>query len=306
MDPTHQSDKENKKMDAGTPNSNTEGRWGTWVMGAPVPPQDHPANQKAATWVAGEAIPSSDPATLNADYMKYSVPPVTSENVGGGNGGSSSSMPQPQPANPYVQTSSVPGSSGKSPMEMILNVLSRWGKKFEGCAKKAEGFTGNVWHHLKTSPSLTDAAMARLAQWTKILREGGHEKVFQQTFQLLPEEKLMKAYACYLSSSSGPVIGTLYISNKRVAFCSDNPLCHCPTPGQKEWLYYKVSLPLDQLAAVNPSSNKLNPSEKYIQVVTADGHEFWFMGFVSYDKALKNLTEALQHQGAVSSGNQQN
>jgi hypothetical protein len=27
-----------------------------------------------------------------------------------------------------------------------------------------------------------------------------------------------------------------------------------------------------------------------------DNHEFWFMGFVSYDKALKNLNEALQHR----------
>ncbi|XP_042491177.1 GEM-like protein 1 [Macadamia integrifolia] len=299
MDPNHQNGKkENKKMDEGTSNSNTEGRWGTWVVGTPVPPQAHPVNQKAATWVAGEAIPSSDPATLNANYMKYSVPPVTS----GGNGGSS----MPQPTNPYVQTSPVPGSSGKSPMEMILNVLSRWGKKFEDCAKKAEGFTENVWHHLKTSPSLSDAAMAKLAQGTKVLTEGGHEKVFQQTFQLLPEEKLLKAYACYLSTSSGPVIGTLYISNKRLAFCSDNPLCFYPAPGQKEWLYYKVSVLFEQLVAVNPSSNKLNPSEKYIQIVTADGHEFWFMGFVSYDKALKNLTEALQHRGAFSSVNPQN
>lgn len=93
---------------------------------------------------------------------------------------------------------------------------------------------------VKTSPSLTDVAMARLAQGTKVLAEGGHEKGFQQTFQTLPGEKLLKAYACYLSTSTGPVIGTLYISTKRVAFCSDNPLCHYPAPGQQEWIYYKV------------------------------------------------------------------
>ncbi|XP_042491174.1 GEM-like protein 1 isoform X2 [Macadamia integrifolia] len=234
MDPYRQNGKENKKMDEGTSNLNTEGRWGSWVMGNPSPPQAHPANQKAGTWVAGEAIPSSDPATHNANYMNYSVPPVTNGNVGGGYGGSS----MPRPANPYVQTS--PGSSGKGPMDTVLNVLSRCGKKVEGCAKKADGISGNVWNHLKTSPSLSDAAMARLSQGTKVFAEGGREKVFQQTFQLFLDEKLLKAYACYLSSSSGPVIGTLYISNKRVAFCSDNPLCYYPTPGQKEWLYYKA------------------------------------------------------------------
>lgn len=39
----------------------------------------------------------------------------------------------------------------------------------------------------------------------------------------------------------------------------------------------------------------MNPSEKYIQIVTTDGHDFWFMGFISYDKALKQLTEASRH-----------
>lgn len=57
----------------------------------------------------------------------------------------------------------------------------------------------------------------------------------------------------------------------------------------------QVVVQLDQLKAVNPSANTRNPTERYIQIITADGHEFWFMGFVSYDKALKTLTEALHH-----------
>jgi hypothetical protein len=38
-----------------------------------------------------------------------------------------------------------------------------------------------------------------------------------------------------------------------------------------------------------------NQSEKYIQIVTVDGHDFWFMGFVNYDKAVKNLSEGVSH-----------
>lgn len=60
-------------------------------------------------------------------------------------------------------------------------------------------------------------------------------------------------------------------------------------------MHVQVVVQLNQLRAVNPSVNKVNPAERYIQIVTTDNHEFWFMGFVSYDKALKNLTEALQH-----------
>ncbi|XP_077240410.1 GEM-like protein 1 [Tasmannia lanceolata] len=250
------------------------GRWGTWVMGTPAAPQSHPINP---TLVAGQSSSYPDPTTLNSNFMTYSVPNPTYNN------------------NPYVQTTPVPGSSGKSPMDTILSVLGRLGKKVEQSTRKAEGFAGNVWHHLKTSPSVTDAAMARLAQGTKVFAEGGHDKVFQHTFEMLAGEQLLKAYACYLSTSSGPVIGTLYISTARLAFSSDNPLCCTPSPGQQQWIYYKVVVQLDRLRAVNPSANRMNPGEKYIQIITTDGHEFWFMGFVSYDKALKNLTEALQH-----------
>nr|GMC54354.1 GEM-like protein 1 [Ipomoea batatas] len=101
---------------------------------------------------------------------------------------------------------------------------------------------------------MTDAAVGRLAQGTKILTEGGYEKVFRQTFETVPEEKLLKAYACYLSTSAGPVV-----------------------------------LPIHQLKAVNPSASKVNPAEKFIQIISVDNHEFWFMGFVNYDNAVKSL-----------------
>ncbi|EAZ36284.1 hypothetical protein OsJ_20606 [Oryza sativa Japonica Group] len=47
----------------------------------------------------------------------------------------------------------------------------------------------------------------------------------------------------------------------------------------------QVVIPLHQLRAANPSVSKVNPAEKYIQVVSVEGHEFWFMGFLMYDKA---------------------
>ncbi|KAH7578148.1 hypothetical protein ACOSP7_000688 [Xanthoceras sorbifolium] len=201
--------------------------------------------------------------------------------------------------NPYLYLSPPLPASGKRPMGTVCEMLNRYGKKVEDVTRKAETIADNVWNHLRVSPRVTDAAMARLAQGTKVLTEGGHEKVFQQEFQILPGEKLLKAYACYLSTSTGPVIGTLYISSKRMAFRSDYPLCHYSSSGQQQWMYYKVVVDLDQLRAVNPSTNRLNPSEKYIHIVTRDGYEFWFMGFISYDKALKTLTETLPLQHSL-------
>lgn len=178
-------------------------------------------------------------------------------------------------------------------MDSVKDVLGKWGKKAAEATKKAEDLAGNMWQHLKTGPSLADAAVGRIAQGTKVLAEGGYEKIFQQNFETVPEEQLQKTYACYLSTSAGPVMGILYLSTAKLAFCSDSPLSY-KTGDQTEWSYYKVVIPLHQLKAVNPSTSKVNTSEKYIQVISVDNHEFWFMGFVYYDSAVKNLKGALQ------------
>ncbi|KDP28375.1 hypothetical protein JCGZ_14146 [Jatropha curcas] len=210
--------------------------------------------------------------------------------------------------NPYLQIAPVyangygPYGNGGRPISRICDVLNRCGKRVDDVTRKVEIYADNVWHHLKVSASLTDAAMARIAQGTKVLTEGGHDKVFQQTFGYLHGEKLLNAYVCYLSTSSGPVIGTLYVSSKRVTFCSDYPFCYYASNGQQQWMYYKVVVQLDKLRTVNPSSSRTDSSERYIQIVTTDGHEFWFMGFISYDKALNQLTEALQRSRGSSGG----
>lgn len=92
---------------------------------------------------------------------------------------------------------------------------------------------------MKTGPSLADAAVGRIAQGTKVIAEGGYEKIFLHNFETVPEEKLLKTYACYLSTSAGPVMGTLYLSTAKLAFCSDNPLSY-QTGDRTEWSYYKV------------------------------------------------------------------
>ena len=88
---------------------------------------------------------------------------------------------------------------------------------------------------------MAHAAVARLAHGTKVYTEGGHERVFHQVFGGVPGEQLRKAYACYLSTSAGPVMGVMYLSTARVAFCSDTPLSYEAHAGDNtEWSYYKV------------------------------------------------------------------
>lgn len=53
-------------------------------------------------------------------------------------------------------------------------------------------------------------------------------------------------------------------------------------------------IPLHQLQAVNPSTSTTNSAEKYVQVISIDNHEFWYMGFLNYDGAVNCLQEALE------------
>lgn len=257
------------------------------------PDPDPKRDAAAATATASAAAPHS------ADYAPYptldpnDVAPAPEVPRAPISGVAATSMPSE--SNPYVAPApaSAPQSSVKNTMESVKDVLGRWGKKAAEATKKAEDLAGNMWQHLKTGPSFADAAVSRIAQGTKVLAEGGYEKIFRATFETVPEEQLLKSFACYLSTSAGPVMGTLYLSTAKLAFCSDNPLSY-KTGDETEWSYYKVVIPLHQLKAVNPSTSRVNTAEKYMQVISIDNHEFWFMGFVQYDSAVKNLQGAVQ------------
>ncbi|KAH7278729.1 hypothetical protein KP509_38G053800 [Ceratopteris richardii] len=250
-------------------------------MGNPSKPEDHPQNKQAATW---EPLPSN--VVDQGDHMHFYGQQPSSSSTG------YTYPPATGTANPYVITSPASGSTGKSPMDIIQEYFNKWRQKFEEIAKKAEIATGNVWQHLKTGPNMADTAWGRLSQGTRLLSEGGFENVYRQTFQTAPDEQLLKTYACYLSTSAGPVAGTLYISSRQIAFCSDRPLSYQPALGQTAWSYYKVVVPVDRLQVVTGTSSSQNASEKYIKIQTTDGFEFWFMGFVNYDKAIRNLQAA--------------
>lgn len=57
----------------------------------------------------------------------------------------------------------------------------------------------------------------------------------------------------------------------------------------------QVNIPLPNIGTINPVIKGENPPEKYVQVVTIDGHDFWFMGFVSFEKATHHLLDALSN-----------
>ncbi|XP_056163024.1 uncharacterized protein LOC130136750 [Syzygium oleosum] len=95
-------------------------RCSTCVVGTPVEPRAHPANQHAATWIAGEARLASFPSSyLNAT--------PSGSASGSGIGAARTRL------------------SGRSPTNKICDVLDRCGKRFEDAMRKAEALADNVW-----------------------------------------------------------------------------------------------------------------------------------------------------------------
>ncbi|CAK7336087.1 unnamed protein product [Dovyalis caffra] len=176
--------------------------------------------------------------------------------------------------------------STQKSFEPVIHKFQEWGKKAETVAR-------NIWHNLKTGPSVPKAAWDKVNLTAKAITEGGFESLFKHIFETDADEKLKKTFACYLSTSTGPVAGTLYLSTARVAFCSDRPLCYTAPSGEEAWSYYKVMIPLEKISTVNSEIMKENPPEKYSQIVTSDEHDFWFMGFVNFGKASQHLLESV-------------
>ncbi|KAJ9691659.1 hypothetical protein PVL29_013755 [Vitis rotundifolia] len=56
--------------------------------------------------------------------------------------------------------------------------------------------------------------------------------------------------------------------------------------------HYKTSIPLRKIKRANESEDMTKPSQKYMEIVTVDTFDFWFMGFLNYQKAFNCLQQA--------------
>lgn len=116
------------------------------------------------------------------------------------------------------------------------------------------------------------------------------EKLLAQIFTLREGEQLSKASQRCLSVTAGPISGHLFISTDRLAFGSDRLIAKYKslTTGFCRF-HYKVMIPLNMIKRANESKDLKNPSLKYLQVMTTDDFEFWFMGFLNYKKIFIHL-----------------
>ncbi|XP_006661887.1 putative GEM-like protein 8 [Oryza brachyantha] len=160
-------------------------------------------------------------------------------------------------------------------------------------SQKTDSYVQGFKEHITLGPNISDTLKGKLSLGAKVLQAGSIDKVFRQYFQVGEDEKLLKAFQCYLSTTAGPIAGMLFISSEKIGFHSDRPLDLTSPKGGITRVPYKVLIPAKRLKSAAVRENLYNPDEKYIDVVTVDGFDFWFMGFISYTKTFKYLQRVI-------------
>lgn len=89
-------------------------------------------------------------------------------------------------------------------------------------------------------PKITETIRGKLSFGAKVLQAGSIDKVFREYFAVEKDEKLVKAFQCYLSTTAGPIAGMLFISTEKIAFHSDRPLNLASPKGRSTRVPYKV------------------------------------------------------------------
>lgn len=146
---------------------------------------------------------------------------------------------------------------------------------------------------MKIGAKSSEIVKGKLRLGARILRVGGVKKVFKHNFSVRDGEMLLKASQCYLSTTSGPIAGLLFISTERVSFCSERLIKITNPNGDFLRTHYKVSIPIQKIRRAIQSESMKDPLRKYIDIITKDDFEFWFMGFLNHQKTFNYLQLAV-------------
>ncbi|CAL0310873.1 unnamed protein product [Lupinus luteus] len=93
----------------------------------------------------------------------------------------------------------------------------------------------------RLAPKISETVKGKLSLGAQILKAGGLERVFKHFLASKDRESLLKVSQCYLSTTSGPLAGFLFISTHKVAFCTERSIKVFNGKGQMCRIRYKVS-----------------------------------------------------------------
>ncbi|KAJ1702082.1 hypothetical protein LUZ63_001861 [Rhynchospora breviuscula] len=130
----------------------------------------------------------------------------------------------------------------------------------------------------------------------RIFQTESVERFFRKSFNVNKEERLLGTYKCSLFTTAGPIKGRVFITSERITFHSKKFLKLSNVKGEVAKFPYKVSVPLGKIKKTAISANLNKPDEKFVQIVTVDDFEFWFMNFGNCQRPLVSLHLAISEQ----------
>ncbi|XP_047324450.1 GEM-like protein 6 [Impatiens glandulifera] len=159
--------------------------------------------------------------------------------------------------------------------------------------ERAAHAVNSILDHVKLGSNISAIVKGKLSLGAKIVQNGGVGKVFKHKFNVENGEKILKASQCYISTTAGPIAGLLFITTNRISFCSERSIKLKSPNGMSARVHYKVSIPLGKIKGAIVSQNKEKPSQKHIELATVDNCDFWFMGFLNYQKTYTSILKAV-------------
>ncbi|KAL6183376.1 hypothetical protein ACLB2K_044787 [Fragaria x ananassa] len=200
-----------------------------------------------------------------------------------------------EPGSLWHSPSSSSVSESSSSFKTSGDSSSRKSLKKKFGDRKSSSFAYRIREHVKLGSKLSETVKGKLSLGKRIIQEGGRGNIFKQIFGVNEGEELLKASQCYLSTTAGPISGLLFISTQKLAFCSERSITvpSATNTTQVVRTPYKVVIPITKIKIASQSENEDKPQQKYIEIVTDDDFEFWFMGFLRYEKAFRNLQKAI-------------
>jgi len=119
-----------------------------------------------------------------------------------------------------------------------------------------------------------------------MIRAGGTSSYWRKMFTVPKEEKLIETYACHMQAQGNQKVpGILFIGTLSLAYCSDEPI------GANGYL--QMHLPLERVHSFQPSQRGTTfGKEEWLGAIMLDGYQFWFTGFIDFQKSIATLVEA--------------
>ncbi|CAM6101975.1 unnamed protein product [Calypogeia fissa] len=154
-------------------------------------------------------------------------------------------------------------------------------------------------HTLAGNPYLLpdgDLEMAGIRGITPLTKDGW-DALFKRTFPADGHEKLEEVRNCFYKTKARRILGTLFVSNKKIAFYTTQPIFYSPHSSshtaQLTYSFHRVCIPMDRIETINPFVYQTNPFEHYVLITTKDKFEFWFMEIVKFQGVQPGLSRPL-------------